>query len=121
VGGAVTMLLDVALPHRRAAERRALPVGGTVGIETVAELCDVAFARRAPAERAGIRGAVPAVVAGAVAHVARARAAVIRARRAGRLLRIVRACRARSGASFRHVALAGCRATDRRRRLEAIP
>src|SRR5207249_3121326 len=68
-----------ASPGRRAALRRALPIRRTGGGEPVAELRQVAGARRVPTQRPGIPGRVLARIAAPVADVHGAGIELIRA------------------------------------------
>src|SRR5207253_661790 len=99
---------------------RDVGIGGTGGARAVAGLGDVAVAGRRPAHRARIPRRMLAIVAPPVALVAAAGVPVGSAGRAARLLRVRRAVGPGPGAVLGEVALAGGRAADDARGLEAV-
>src|SRR5204862_231647 len=111
---------DIAVTGCRAAHVGALRVRRAARARPVAELVDVADARRRAAERARVPGIVLTGVVHAVAEIGRADVPVVRARRPAPDLVLPRTGGARPRAALGHVALARGPAADRRRRLEGI-
>src|SRR5439155_636024 len=113
----------VALARRRAADdrarrRRRRRAGGAGAGAVLLGVADVARAR--VADRARVARGVLAVIVGPVALIERAGVAVVGARRAGRLLPVGRAMRARAGAELRRVALVHRRPTRGGRGFEGV-
>src|SRR5439155_1402145 len=114
VGGAHVAVVGTRRPARLEG------VGRAGGAGAGAALRHVALARRRAAHRAWVPGGVRARRARAVAHVAGADVAVVRAGRAARLEGVRRAGGAGAGAALRHVALARRRAAHRAGGLDRV-
>src|SRR5207245_2692704 len=123
VGARPGAMLDRVAFARRVATDRARRLEGVRGANRArsgAELGSAACRGRGPGPGPGGPRLVLAVIAAAVARVAAARVAVVRARRPRRGLRVRRAVGACPGAVLRRVAFARRVATDRARRLEGV-